>query len=201
MSFDKRLQGLRKNKGLTQEQLAEKIFVSRAAVSKWESGRGYPSIDSLKLVAEFFSLTLDELISGDEVLSIAQEDRKQQKIGFRDLLFGLMDCSVGIFFFLPFFRQIGEGKVYGVPLVFLRGVSVYIKLLFIVLIGSISIWGSLMLFLQNSNFKVWVCLKNKISLLLNILGIVLFIIALQPYAAVGLFVYLIIKIFLLFKFK
>ena len=48
MEFNEKLQELRKGKGLTQEELAQEIFVSRTAVSKWESGRGYPNIDSLK---------------------------------------------------------------------------------------------------------------------------------------------------------
>ena len=47
MEFNEKLQELRKGKGLTQEELAQAIFVSRTAVSKWESGRGYPNIDSL----------------------------------------------------------------------------------------------------------------------------------------------------------
>ena len=47
MEFNEKLQSLRKNKGLTQEELAEALYVSRTAISKWESGRGYPSIDSL----------------------------------------------------------------------------------------------------------------------------------------------------------
>ena len=51
MEFNEKLQQLRKQKGLTQEQLAEALFVSRTAVSKWESGRGYPNIESLKAIA------------------------------------------------------------------------------------------------------------------------------------------------------
>ena len=47
MEFHSKLQRLRKLQGLTQEQLAEKLYVSRTAVSKWESGKGYPSIESL----------------------------------------------------------------------------------------------------------------------------------------------------------
>lgn len=46
-------------------------YVSRTAMSKWESGRGYPSIDSLREVSRFFSVTIDELISPDEVVSAA----------------------------------------------------------------------------------------------------------------------------------
>ena len=51
MEFNEKLQELRKQRGLTQEELAEFLFVSRTAVSKWESGRGYPSIDSLKEIS------------------------------------------------------------------------------------------------------------------------------------------------------
>ena len=64
MEFNEKLQELRKQKGFTQEELAELLFVSRTAVSKWESGRGYPNIDSLKAISKLFSVTIDELLSG-----------------------------------------------------------------------------------------------------------------------------------------
>ena len=72
MEFHEKLQELRKQKGLTQEELAEVLYVSRAAISKWESGRGYPSIDSLKEISRYFSVTIDDLLSGEKLLSIAK---------------------------------------------------------------------------------------------------------------------------------
>ena len=70
MDFGEKFQELRKSRGLTQEELAEALFVSRTAVSKWESGRGYPSIDSLKEIAKYFSVTIDDLLSGEKLLSM-----------------------------------------------------------------------------------------------------------------------------------
>ena len=62
MEFNEKLKELRSSRGLTQEELAEAMFVSRTAISKWESGRGYPSIDSLKEISTLFSVTIDELL-------------------------------------------------------------------------------------------------------------------------------------------
>ena len=52
MDFQDKLKELRKNRGLTQEELAQALFVSRTAISKWESGKGYPNIDSLKAISK-----------------------------------------------------------------------------------------------------------------------------------------------------
>ena len=54
MEFNEKLQELRKQKGLTQEELAEALYVSRTAISKWESGRGDPNSDSLKAISNYF---------------------------------------------------------------------------------------------------------------------------------------------------
>ena len=105
MEFNEKLQELRKQKGFTQEELAELLFVSRTAVSKWESGRGYPNIDSLKAISKLFSVTIDELLSGNELLSIAEEENKNKESSIRSLVFGLLDISVIMLLFLPFFAQ------------------------------------------------------------------------------------------------
>ena len=105
MEFNEKLQELRKQKGLTQEELAEFLYVSRTAVSKWESGRGYPNIDSLKAISEFFAISLDELLSGDAILTIAEKENKQKEMHTRSLVFGLLDCSAAMLLFLPFFGQ------------------------------------------------------------------------------------------------
>ena len=76
MEFNEKLQELRKSRGLTQEELAEALFVSRTAVSKWESGRGYPSIDSLKEISKYFSVSIDELLTGEKLISIAEKENK-----------------------------------------------------------------------------------------------------------------------------
>ena len=78
MEFNEKLQKLRKEKGLTQEELAEALFVSRTAISKWESNRGYPTIDSLKAISKFFSVSIDDLLSGDEILTIAEDTINRQ---------------------------------------------------------------------------------------------------------------------------
>ena len=91
MEFHEKLQELRKRKGLTQEELAELLYVSRTAVSKWESGRGLPNIDSLKAIARYFSVSLDELLSGEEILVAAENDRAEIRMTIQDMVFGLLD--------------------------------------------------------------------------------------------------------------
>lgn len=77
MEFHEKLQNLRRQRGLTQEELAQALYVSRTAVSKWESGRGFPNIDSLKAIAAFFSVSVDELLSGDALLTMAEAEGRQ----------------------------------------------------------------------------------------------------------------------------
>ncbi len=65
--FGEKLKKLRTDNGFTQEELAEKIFVTRTAVSKWETNKGYPSIDSLKELSNLFEISIDSLIADEDI--------------------------------------------------------------------------------------------------------------------------------------
>ncbi len=67
MTFGEKLKKLRTDNGLTQDELAEKIYVTRTAISKWETDKGYPSIDSLKQLSNLFEISIDELISDSDI--------------------------------------------------------------------------------------------------------------------------------------
>lgn len=199
MEFHKKLQELRKQKGLTQEELAEKLYVSRTAISKWESGRGYPNIESIKDIAKFFAVTIDELLSGDEVLKIAENDVKNKENHFLDILFGLLDVSVILLLFLPFFAQKIDGIIYEVSLFNLTHISSYLKIAYFSIVFLIIATGIVTLVLRNCSFALWTKIKRTISLVGNGVGVIIFIVGLQPYPAVILLFFSIIKVFMLIK--
>ena len=116
MEFGEKLQALRKRRGLTQEELAEILYVSRTAVSKWESGRGYPNIDSLKEIARYFSVTVDELLSGEKLLSIAEEENRANIRNVCGLLFGMTDIFSFLLIALPLYPKPVDGYIYAVSL-------------------------------------------------------------------------------------
>ncbi|MBQ7368453.1 MAG: helix-turn-helix transcriptional regulator [Clostridia bacterium] len=199
MEFHKKLQELRKQKGLTQEQVAAFLYVSRTAVSKWEAGRGYPNLDSLKAIAKFFDITVDELLSSDELLTVAQEDKKRAKKTFLDLIYGLLDISVAMLFFLPFFATKTGTNVESVSLLALGGVQPYLRVCYWVMAVATVLTGIATLALQNCAAPIWIKGKRWLSLLLGAALALLFIISSQPYAAVFAFVLLTMKTLTLIK--
>ena len=199
MEFNEKLQELRKNKGLTQEELAKILFVSRTAVSKWESGRGVPSIESLKAISNFFSVSLDDLLSSDQLLFLAEKEQKTKERHIKDMILGLLDCSMALLLFLPFFAQQTESYVKEVSLLnFITAQPIIRVLCLFVVLGTV-LFGILTLALQNCNKAFWVKCKSIISLLFSILAVTLFILCRQVYAAVFTFAFLIIKSILIYR--
>ena len=193
MEFHEKLQELRKQKGLTQEELAELLYVSRTAVSKWESGRGFPNIESLKAISRTFGISLDVLLSGEEILAIAEKDHREKEGTIRDLLFGLLDCGMALLLFLPFFGQAAGSVIQEVSLLALREIQLYLKVAYCVLVYSMVVFGVVTLALQNCRQRLWMQSKRILSLILSAAGVCLFVIGRQPYAAVFAFAFLIIK--------
>ena len=199
MEFNEKLQELRKQKGLTQEELAEELYVSRTAVSKWESGRGYPNIESLKAIAKFFSVTVDELLSSDEVLLLAEADGKQKEKNMRDLLYGLLDISTLMLIFLPMFAERSGDAVMGVSLLNLSTLNPYLLTAFYCIVILTGIWGATTLALQNCRKVFWIRSKTATSLSLGAVQVLLFALSLQPYATAFAFVLLVIKAIIIIK--
>lgn len=199
MDFQDKLKELRKNRGLTQEELAQALFVSRTAISKWESGKGYPNIDSLKAISKYFCVSLDDLLSTDEIITIAEEDGKQKERHLRNLVFGLLDCSIAMFLFLPFFGQRVDGVIQEVSVLMLTEEEIYIKIPYLIIVFSMTVWGILMLALQDCQVSFWLQKKDKISLGLGAVGALLFMLSRQPYASAYLFLILVIQALMLIK--
>ena len=199
MEFNEKLQNLRKKKGITQQELATQLYVSRTAISKWESGRGYPSIDSLKAIACFFSITVDELLSPDEVLTIAQENQKRTERHFKDLIFGLLDFCMCLLMFLPLFAMRNDAEISEASLLKLGEIPLYLKIAYFAVVIGTAIIGILTLALQNCTANVWIKSKEKLSFAFGVISTLLFVISLQTYAAVFAFFLLAIKVILLLK--
>lgn len=199
MEFSKKLLELRRSKGLTQEELAEVLFVSRTAISKWESGRGYPNIDSLKEISKFFSVSIDELLSGEKILSIAEKENKANIRKMCDLLLGIVDLLSFVLIILPLYPKTVNGHIYAVNLFtyeelkLVNRVMYWILFLMLMLVGAIKI-----LIIQCKLEKV----QNMVtygSMALSILTVLFLAMVREPYAVAIVFVLLIIKVILLLK--
>lgn len=201
MDFAEKLLELRKKKGLTQEELAQSLYVSRTAISKWESGRGYPNIESLKAISRFFNVTIDELLSSERLLALAENEQKQTSRNLREQVFGLLDCSVLLFLFLPVFGNHLDGTVKAVSLIQYSAATPWNKgALWLVTIAMATL-GMMTLVFQQPCFARLERWKISLSMSLGIAGTLLCILSRQPYAALLMFVFLIVKQALVLKSK
>lgn len=114
--FNETLAQLRSDRGMTQQQLAERLHVSRTAVSKWETGGGYPNLDSLKDIAVLFDVSIDELLSGSEVLGAAEQENRTASDSRIAAAFAALDIAVLALVFLPLYGIPEPGFIRAAPL-------------------------------------------------------------------------------------
>lgn len=199
MEFHEKLQELRKSRNLTQEELAEVLFVSRTAISKWESGRGYPSIDSLKEISKFFSVTIDELLSGEKLISIAEKENKANIQRMCGLLFGMVDLFSLMLILLPLYPNPIDGYIYSVNLFSYTDTSlvniVFYWIVYIVLI----VFGIVKIVMTRLNVEKGQTFVTGCSLCVSVLSVLFLAMAREPYAVSVVFTLLIGKGVLLLK--
>lgn len=200
MEFNEKLQELRKSKGLTQEELAEKLYVSRTAVSKWESGRGYPNIDSLKEISMFFSVSIDELLSSEKLLFIAEKENKTNIKNICELLFSIIDLFYVFLIVLPLYPDTVNGFVYSVSLLNYTEISEFNKIIYFISFFSLIILGILKLIFTKVKKERFNNILTVASVVLNILIVLLFAITREVYALILVFIFLITKSLLILKY-
>ena len=202
MEFSEKLQELRKSRSLTQEELAEALFVSRTAISKWESGRGYPSIDSLKEISRFFSVTIDDLICSDEMIIVAENDKKEFVSKYVSLICNALDILLAIMLFIPAFGN-GTGSSETVSLFGLTRISIslWVEIVYIVIISITILNGICGVIISSLNKPVWNRHRLVTGIVLSIFAVIVFIATRQPYAGIVCFAFLVIKGFLIAKVK
>ena len=199
MEFGEKIQKLRNQNKWTQEQLAEKLYVSRTAVSKWESGKGYPNIDSLKDIAKLFNKTIDELLSSEEIIDIAKRENTSNIKRTNNLIYGLLDIISVLFIFLPLYAHRTENFVYSVSLISTNDISNIIKVSYIVILSILSLIGIAELIMNFVDNKKMQRIVNVISLIVEVISILFFAISRQTYLTAIIFIILIIKIVIIIK--
>lgn len=201
MEFNEKLQELRKAKKLTQEELAEALFVSRAAVSKWESGRGYPNIETLKDISAFFSVSIDDLLSGEKLLSIAQKENKTNISSLCGLMFGITDLFSLVLVILPLYPNTVDGFVYSVNLFHFSDIKPVYLLLHWVMVVLLFLSGVFKLILAKTNAVKSSKALAMFSVALNILLVIFFALMHEAYPVTAATMLLTAKGMLLLKNK
>ena len=199
MEFHEKLQELRKSRGITQEELAETLYVSRTAISKWESGRGYPNIDSLKEISKYFSVSIDDLLSGEKLLSIAEKEHTSNLRNMCDLLFGIMDSCSFILIVLPLYPNTVNGYVYSVNLFAYTQVTSLNRALYWGLYILLIVIGIVKLILTNLGLYKCNKIVTGVSMFISILLVLFLAMTREAYAIMVVFLLLVIKGVLLLK--
>ncbi len=201
MELHEKLQELRKDRGLTQEELAEELFVSRTAISKWESGRGVPSIDSLKEVSKFFSVSIDFLLSGEKLLSLAEREHQAKVQKTCDFLLGLIDLFTLMLILLPLYPNEINGHIYSVDLFSYTNLSNVSLFLHWGMYSALILLGVLKITLTQFGISKGQSCLTIVSTVLNMACVFLLGFVREPYAFSVIFTLLVIKGVLLYSMR
>ncbi len=199
MEFKDKLQKLRKNNNYTQEELAEKLFVSRTAISKWETGRGYPNLESLQSISNIFEISINDLLSSEEIIIASKNEKKKIFYFYTFLIFVFLDLLVILSIFLPLYGNVEGSKIVAVNLINYE-IPNYMKVIYYGLFLGQSIGGIIEIiiyFIKRDKMKI-IFIS---SIIFEILSLIFLIASMQPYASVFILFLLIAKVGALYLLK
>lgn len=199
MEFCEKLRELRKIRGLTQEELAEILYVSRTAVSKWESGKGYPSIDSLKEISNYFSVTIDDLLSAEKLIFIAEKENQTNIDNICRMLFGFTDLFSVIFIVFPLYPKNIDNYIFSVNLFEYTETSEFNLAVYWIMFILLILTGIFKLLL--THFRIGKLQKSltACSVIINILAVIILALAGETYPVTVAFLLLLAKGFLFIR--
>lgn len=201
MEFHEKLIELRKKKEMTQEQVAAALFVSRTAVSKWESGKGYPNIDSLKSVSRLYEVTIDDLLSGEELMILATRENQSNLLRMRRMIFASLDIMAVLLIFLPLYGQPLGGHVITVSLLALTDITPVMRAVYYGGFLGLGFLGVIQAVLFAMHIDRALEGMKIASVLASVIVIMFFIMTRQPYVTAMLFMLFLMKILLLLPAK
>lgn len=196
MDFGEKLKALRTERGLTQEQLAARLYVSRTAVSKWETGGGSPNLDSLQAVARLFDVSVDDLLSADDLIVLARDERRSTARSSGMLSFGLLDVLAVVFAFIPLYG-VDDGSFVRMANLADYGASVDFGASFAVMaaaVVSLMFVGAVEILLAAAGSRRAARIVALVGFAVQALAVALFASTMQPYATTLMFALLLAKV-------
>lgn len=197
MDFKEKLQYLRKQNSLTQEELAEKLFISRTAVSKWETGKGYPNLESLQAISGLFSISINDLLSCEELVKASEDEKKNLSVFYSFFIFITIDLMHILLMVLPLFANESNGVYIAVNFFQFECYPITRILYYITFIG-LGFTGLLEILFYLINRRV---IKKVLifSLIYGLMGLMIMIISKEPYVGAIMLIFTVIKILILTK--
>lgn len=133
--FAEKLYLLRKKKGLSQEQLAQQLNVSRQAVSKWENGSSIPESDKLIAISQYFDITLDYLVKDQEEQEITKDSKNE--IGFIICITGII--SMILWGLISIFSPAGSNHLQESSMIKIDGNGIFLIICIITIITGLTL--------------------------------------------------------------
>ena len=197
MEVNKKIQKLRKENNLTQDQLAERLVVSKIYVARIENGKILPSVKDIKNIARILDVNVSDLTSFDDLIFIAENDNYNRLDRKTTLFFAILDILSISFIFMPFYVKNNNAMT----LIELKPLSSLLYIAYLVLLIVSFIVGVLEIIFSANNKKNKLKNVKIISVVVYAFSILIFALSKQSYITAFLFLFLMIKILFLLNLE